>query len=136
MTGIITFATAYGEAFLASAPSLALGFLTGYDAVTSSHPNTKYPPVAGAELAIPLAGPFIFAGAHPRDAVLNENGNDMSPAARTLLYASGAVQLAGAGMMLASLVLSSNAPSKGPDVTILPMMGPGAAGLSLTVANW
>jgi hypothetical protein len=133
MTGVITFATAYGEVFLASMPSLAVGFLT----VTSTS-NEDKPAWYGAELAIPLAGPFIFAATHPRDIVLNPSGNELSPTARTLLYTSGAVQIAGGAMMLASLAVGSGSSSSStkPDVSIVPLTAPGAVGLSLSISRW
>jgi hypothetical protein len=138
MAGLLTFGAAYGEAFVLSTPSLAV---LAFEALSLTDRNPPKPePVAGAELAIPLAGPFIMAGTNGRDVALNPQGA-FSQTARVLLFLDGAAQLVGGAMMLAALAdsrppLPSDVAQNAPKTRVLPLLAPGAFGLTLSISSW
>jgi hypothetical protein len=145
MAGLLTFASAYGEAFVFSTPSLAIGAaeaITAVENLGKTNPTSEKPlPIAGAELAIPIVGPFLFAATDGRDVALNPNGS-LSPTAKTLLYVDGAFQIAGGALMLAALADTAPAPKDfavgihAPKLQVLPLVAPGAMGLSVGVSSW
>ncbi len=139
MAGLLTFAAAYGEAFVLSVPSLGVLFIDAVSLTDSSSRNETKPPIAGAELAIPFAGPFLFGATNGRDVALNPNGA-LSKTARVLVFADGAAQLLGGVMMLAALADSNptraDVAQNGPKTRVLPMVGPGTFGLTLSISSW
>jgi hypothetical protein len=71
---------------------------------------------------------------------MNPNGS-LSQTARVLVFADGAAQLVGGVMMLAALADSRPSPSDvaqshGPKTRVLPMLAPGALGLTLSISSW
>jgi len=97
----------------------------------------------GAQLLVPLVGPFLFAESHPKDSQLNPNGMAMTTTMRNLLYVDGAAQITGAVLMgvgLASGSWQRDGRDSGPSpqltrFSIAPMLGMGRAGLSLGVSG-
>jgi hypothetical protein len=99
------------------------------------------------QLLIPVAGPFLFAGGHPRDSIVNKSGQPLSATARALLYTSGGLQFAGAVALLSSLALgeqvrpsgstgSATTGARGPSFFVAPLGVPGSVGLEAGVHRW
>lgn len=155
-TGGVLFGTAYGTTFLVDVASLAGGFVRGMNAVLS--PRTcgdfgrrqhSVDPICGTawggiQLAVPIAGPFLFAANHPKDEVLNPNGAKLTAASQVMLYTSGAAQALGATAMLVGLAEGGGAKSvekekeerEGATVHVRPLFAPGTAGLTASIDGW
>ncbi len=148
----------YGPNFVAGLPSAAGGVARGivlvltltmqcfgeqrsevnnYICFTGQH--------GAVQLLIPFVGPITFASSHPRDTVLNPDGNPLSGTTRALLYTSAALQIAGVSSVLLSLALGRSEPvqekaAAGPSIYVAPLGSAGVAGvtvgLSLGVRRW
>lgn len=149
----------YGPNFVAGLPSAAGGVARGIVLVLTlggvgcftERPSdvTAYICYDGrhgaVQLLIPFVGPITFANSHPRDTVLNPDGNPLSGTTRALLYTSAALQIAGVSSVLLSLALGRSEPvqeraAAGPSIYVAPLESSGVAGatvgLSLGVQRW
>ncbi|MBK6465251.1 MAG: hypothetical protein IPF92_30240 [Myxococcales bacterium] len=148
----------YGPNFVAGLPSAAGGVARGIvlvftlsTACFGERPSDvkNYICFTGqhgaAQLLIPFVGPITFASSHPRDTVLNPDGNPLSGTTRALLYTSAALQIAGVSSVLLSLALGRSEPvqekaAAGPSIYVAPLESSGVAGatvgLSLGVQRW
>lgn len=106
------FAAGYGPVAAASLPAIAGGFgrafalgatlgLVCWNARDGYLCKGTH---GGVQLALPVAGPFLFASDHPRDTLLNPKGSPLPTGWRIALYVSGATQAVGASLVVASLL--------------------------------
>jgi hypothetical protein len=103
--------------------------------------------IGGLELAIPIAGPLLFADSHPRDAAINPHGNALSPTMSGLMLADGIAQAGGAALMLVGVAAGhrerdehvqrvEKTAERKPTFMVLPMVGAGTVGVSARVLDW
>jgi hypothetical protein len=103
--------------------------------------------IGGLELAIPFAGPLMFADSHPRDSALNPNGNGLSPTMKSLLIADAIAQTGGATLMLIGVAAGhrerdehvehvEKTALKKPTFMVWPMLGAGSVGIGARVLGW
>lgn len=113
LAGGVLLAAAYGGSLLAVLPSLTgIGYRGNR---------------GGRTIAIPLAGPFLFAALEPRDDLMNHDDSSPSPVAQGVLYGTGAAQVVGASLLVAGLLTAA------PNVHITPAVTSRSMGVA---AEW
>lgn len=95
------------------------------------------------QLLVPMAGPFLFATAHPRDSILNPAGRELSVPVRAAFYTSGASQVAGVTLLIAAVLNRKAEPAHDaspaavtPHFQVQPWVGGGAVGISAGITHW
>lgn len=153
-TGTLVFAAGYAPVAAVALPSTAglagrvvLIFLTLGLACLDGGSGYLCGGEHGAmQLLIPVAGPILFAGSHPQDYFVNENGRELSGLTKGLLYASAGVQAAGLVTLVSGIVFGRyervderpavKSGSAAPSFFVRPLGAPGALGLSVGAYRW
>jgi len=148
--GAIMFGAGYAPNFVLGVPSglglvgrvIILVFTVGLPCLFNNNHDYLCEGQHGAvQLLLPFAGPFLFANDHPRDTLINEKGRELDGAPKVLLYTSGVLQIVGMTGILMGHALGKDQPVERPDdkkadVKVLPLVSPGAVGLTLNVSRW
>jgi hypothetical protein len=132
--GAIAFLAGYAPSLIAAAPAAVR---------VGGAPFADPGDIGGLELAVPFAGPFIFADSHPRDASLNPNGMPFSTATKTLLMIDGAAQIGGAVLMLVGVAAGHRAgdehvekTARAPTFAVWPMVTYDSVGVGARIVGF
>lgn len=92
-------------------------------------------------LLIPFAGPLLYAHYQPSDSILFPSGGHLSPLQKDLLYGSSGLQIAGAALMIASVVAGHREPNRpsaaeSSKLRILPAITSNSIGISASLTAW